>query len=81
MVLEYGETEEDFSIIMSFEQPCVFYRRLHSVGVTHDSGRRWTDRKTWYRQTEITTEARKHRNSPIELRNRDAVIDIGMFET
>jgi len=78
--VEAGATKDAVSMIMSFEQPCVFYRKLHSVDMTHDGGRRWNDRKLWYRQTDITTDYRKHQNLPVELRKRDPVIDIGRFD-
>lgn len=80
-ILEVKDNDKQMSIIISFDQPCVFYRRTHNIDATHDGGRRWNDRKLWYRQTDISLDHRKHRDLPIELRKRESIIDIGMYRT
>ena len=76
-ILEVPSTADQLAIVLPLDQPSLFFRKLHNTEVTHDSGRRWSERKTWYRQTDIVEDPRQLRGLPLELRKRNPIIDIG----
>jgi len=77
-ILEVPSSEDQLAIVLPLDQPSLFFRKLHNTEVTHDGGRRWSERKTWYRQTDIVEDPRPLRDLPLELRKRNPIIDIGM---
>jgi len=76
-ILEVPSSANQLAIVLPLDQPSLFFRKLHNTEVSHDGGRRWSERKTWYRQTDIVEDPRQLRDLPLELRKRSPIIDIG----
>lgn len=70
-------SQDKLSLIIPLDEPPLYFRKLHNTDITHDGGRRWSERKTWYRQTDIVEDPRRHQSRPLELRKREPIIDIG----
>lgn len=66
-------------LIFPMEAPVPFHRQLYDLDSTHDGGKRWNERNTWTRQTDIVADYQALKTSPVTLRKRSPVLDIGIF--
>jgi hypothetical protein len=77
-LMEVAAGEDRMSLILPLDGPSLYFRKLHNIDITFDDSRRWNERKTWYRQTDMIEDPRSLKNVPLELRKRNPIVDIGI---
>ena len=62
------------------ENPPELFRQMDDVRESHqNSSHVWSEWDSWIRQTDVVLDNAKLRESPVKIRNEDAVIDIGQL--
>lgn len=73
--------DETVTVVFTIDTPPLVFRKTRDVKSTHDSkATLWDERKTWLRQTDIDLYPWA-RNSAIELRKKDTIIEVGRWLT
>jgi RNA-dependent RNA polymerase len=67
-------------LVIPFETPPAFFRQTEDIAGTHKDGRFWNEWQTWSRQTNVLhfSHSKTIETTAVDLRNRHAVVDIGM---
>ena len=77
-VIQQVPTERNkLILLMSLDQPPLFFRKVDELGTHEENGRFWTENDAWYRQTDIIYDPTSLRTSPLTLKKNKPVIDIG----
>lgn len=81
-ILEYGPriSEESRSLLISLPSPPLFWRELFSVALSHDHrASYWSSFDRWFRQTGIAFDQVDRSRSPVSLRQKNPIIDTGLY--
>ncbi|KAI4149277.1 MAG: hypothetical protein LQ341_001368 [Variospora aurantia] len=68
-------------LVVSLPIPPRFFRKLDEEDTHEEKGRYWCENDAWYRQTDITNDPEGLKMSPVALKKRDPVIDLGRWTT
>jgi RNA-dependent RNA polymerase len=79
-VTEDKNPDGNTHFIISLETPPLAFRKVQSMGETHDDKVNvWDERQAWYRQTSIEADPRLASRRRTQLRNEESYIDIGRW--
>ena len=72
-------TDNKIILVISMETPPSFFRKINEED-THDaSAKSWTEKDTWFRQTDIVYNPSYLKRSSLTLKKTKPIIDIGKF--
>ena len=68
-------------LLISLEIPPKFYRKLGAIPPEHEKLRTWSERDSWFRQTDLVGNPLELKSMPLKLEKGNATIDLGRWTT
>lgn len=71
----------NLKLLLSLEIPPKFSRQLGSMPPELEKSRQWSERDSWFRQTDLVTDPAILKSMPLTLEKENVVIDLGRWTT